>query len=257
MYQLVKAAVFVTVTGTMSVCLTARLIMLTFTLRTNTKPKGWKPPSADRKPFLLSLKAQVSWLNLMIRSGVNAYRAEMHVMGERDYEADAGPVWCAQRFGQSLTMLPDGRVVQVGGEHEDYYDSDFCIYNDVFVHDREGGVTIYGYPESVFQPTDSHTTTLIGGHIYLIGSIGCQGTRRPRVTPVYRLDTVTFKMDCLETSGDNPGWIYRHRAEWVGGNVIRVTGGKVMTKAGGTDNTTAFVLDAASLSWSVDGHKRS
>jgi len=26
-------------------------------------------------------------------------------------------------------QLPDGRLVSVGGEHEDYYDPDFCIYN--------------------------------------------------------------------------------------------------------------------------------
>jgi hypothetical protein len=41
-----------------------------------------------------------------------------------------------------------------GGEHEDFYDPDFCIYNDVFVHERDGSVAIYGYPESVFPPTD-------------------------------------------------------------------------------------------------------
>jgi hypothetical protein len=34
-----------------------------------------------------------------------------------------------QRFGQSLTLLPDCRAVQIGGEHEDWYDADFCIYN--------------------------------------------------------------------------------------------------------------------------------
>jgi hypothetical protein len=30
-----------------------------------------------------------------------------------------GAVWCAQRFGQSLSFLPDGRVIQIAGEHED------------------------------------------------------------------------------------------------------------------------------------------
>ena len=44
-----------------------------------------------------------------------------------------GPVWCFSRFGTSLTELPDGRFVQIGGEHEDFYDPDFCIYNDVTV----------------------------------------------------------------------------------------------------------------------------
>jgi len=30
-------------------------------------------------------------------------------------------------------MLPDGRVVYIGGEHEDFNDDDFFIYNDVVV----------------------------------------------------------------------------------------------------------------------------
>ena len=41
--------------------------------------------------------------------------------------------WCFKRFGATSTRLPDGRVVCVGGEHEDYYDPDFCIYNGGFV----------------------------------------------------------------------------------------------------------------------------
>ena len=66
----------------------------------------------------------------------------------------AAPGWCADRFGQSLTLLPDGRAVQVGGEHEDHYDPDFCIYNDVFVHGPDGDLAIYGYPADVFPPSD-------------------------------------------------------------------------------------------------------
>jgi len=92
----------------------------------------------------------------MIRSGVDAWQA-----AQTFQEAAANsPVWCAQRFGQSFTFLPDGRIVEIAGEHEDSYDPDFCIYNDVFVHDR-GSVRIYGYPEHVFPPTDFHTATLI------------------------------------------------------------------------------------------------
>jgi hypothetical protein len=40
----------------------------------------------------------------------------------------------------SLTLLPDGRAIQIGGEHEDYYDPDFCIYNDVFVHEPDRSI---------------------------------------------------------------------------------------------------------------------
>ena len=41
------------------------------------------------------------------------------------------PVWCNQRFGQTITPLGNGRFVEIGGEHEDWYDVDFCIYNEV------------------------------------------------------------------------------------------------------------------------------
>ena len=39
------------------------------------------------------------------------------------------PVWYFDRMGQTVTELPDGRIIFVGGEHEDGYDPDFCIYN--------------------------------------------------------------------------------------------------------------------------------
>lgn len=98
----------------------------------------------------------------MIRSGISAYAAgEMFNLQARD-----GALWCAQRFGQSLTFLPDGRIVRIGGEHEDYYDPDFCIYNDVFEHGADGSIAVHTDPESVFPPTDFHTATLIGDFIY-------------------------------------------------------------------------------------------
>ena len=46
-------------------------------------------------------------------------------------DATPGPFWSWQRFGRTSTALPDGRVIHIAGEHEDSYDPDFCIYNDV------------------------------------------------------------------------------------------------------------------------------
>ena len=167
----------------------------------------------------------------------------------------AGPVWCADRFGQSLTLLPDGRAVQIGGEHEDYYDPDFCIYNDVFLFSPDRSVAIFGYPEKMFPPTDFHTATLAGGFIYAIGSLGYQGTRRFGETPVYRLDLDTFRMERVEAGGDVPGWIYRHRAEAVPDG-IRVWGGTIAEPGkagdgGGAHRTNAesFMLDLDRLLW--------
>ncbi len=100
-----------------------------------TRRFGTKNPETMSNPF---------WEG-MIRSGVNAYQAIVKVEGERNYEANHPPVWCAERFGQSLTFLKDGRIVQIAGEHEDHYDPDFCIYNDVSVHDSDGSITIRSY----------------------------------------------------------------------------------------------------------------
>src|SRR5262249_22895195 len=173
-------------------------------------------------------RMRVSFWEAMIRSGVSAYEAR------RRFEAEccpvAEPVWCAPRFGQSLTLLPDGRAVQIRCAHEAFYAPDFCIYNDFFVHERDGSVAVYGYRDSVFPPTDFHTATLVGDSIYVIGSLGYQGTRRYGETPVYRLDVHTLRMDRLHASGEAPGWIYRHRAVAARPHGIRVWGGKGVTR---------------------------
>ncbi len=185
----------------------------------------------------------------MIRSGINAYAGAQLAGGTRE---DC-PVWCAQRFGQSLTLLPDGRAIQIGGEHEDYYNSDFCIYNDVFVHHADGRIDIFCYPEDVFSPTDFHTATLIGGAIYIIGGLGYQGSRRFDETPVYRLDTGTLQIERIETTGEPPGWISRHRAVLISPNDNRVWGGKIAKEVGDTesydDNHGSWIFDVTGRRW--------
>ena len=71
-------------------------------------------------------------------------------------------MWCFDRFGTSKTALEDGRTVHIGGEHEDFYDPDFHIYNDVIVVSSSGQVAIYGYPLEAFPPIDFHSATLVG-----------------------------------------------------------------------------------------------
>jgi ankyrin repeat protein len=208
-----------------------------------TRRFGRHNPEAMDEPF---------W-QCMVRAGVNGYAATQWFRGPSSF--DAGPVWCAQRFGQSITRLPDGRIVQIGGEHEDYYDPDFCIYNDVFVHHPDGSVRILGYREAVFPPTDFHTATLMDGAIYVIGSLGYSGQRRYGHTPVYRLDLSSFGFSQVETGGDAPGWIHGHRAVRLSDHEIRVGGGKLATLAGDkevhTANTREFVLDLQRLAWRV------
>ena len=184
----------------------------------------------------------------MIRAGVTAYQAAALYGRTGEF-----PVWCAQRFGQSLTFLPDGRAIQIAGEHEDSYDQDFCIYNDVFVHEPDGTVRIYGYPESVFPPTDFHTAMLIGEHIYIVGSVGYQGARHYGTTPVYRLHTKTLRIDPVPTRGECPGWIYDHQAVLKPSGEIRIFGGKIVTHANGkeshTPNQRSFSLDTRKGIW--------
>lgn len=187
----------------------------------------------------------------MIRAGISAYQRVQRFSDAAN--ALRQPVWCAQRFGQSFTILPDGRIVQIGGEHEDSYDQDFCIYNDVFLHQPDGAIRIFGYPEAVFPPTDFHTATLLGDSIYIIGSLGYQGTRQFGTTPIYRLDTKTFRMTTVEAVGGAPGWIYGHRATLRGSEEIVVSGGTIVTWDGrkevNSENQRSFVFNLRRLVW--------
>ena len=71
------------------------------------------------------------------------------------------PVWSFDRFGQSMNILPDGRVF-IAGEHEDDYDWDFRIYNDVVVAAPNGDIEhIFGYPPEIFPPTDFHAAVFV------------------------------------------------------------------------------------------------
>jgi hypothetical protein len=163
----------------------------------------------------------------LIESRLDAYSANKQLGGPDPLEA--GPCWCFDRFGQSSTVLPDGRVVLIAGEHEDAYDADFCIYNDVVVRHADGRVDIYGYPRELFPPTDFHSATLAGDRIVIIGSLGYRGERRPGVTPVMLLDVSTFAISRAATSGPEPGWLSRHHAELSpDGTSIVVRGGQLI-----------------------------
>jgi ankyrin repeat protein len=200
----------------------------------------------------------------MIRSGFNAYWArktfdDPAVLVCGPVESRPSPVWCFDRFGQSTTILPDGRIVLIAGEHEDYYDPDFCIYNDVSVFDPDGGIRVYGYPYGVFPPTDFHSATLVGDWIYLIGSLGYMGVRQGPI-PVWRLSTLDFRMEPLLTTGDRPGRIFKHRATLIDRTKIRIHGGKLISfkKRGFLKkdpeevhgpNPDTFELDLRSMAW--------
>lgn len=187
-----------------------------------------------------------------VRCGWNGWQAGQFCFSSH---GENKPVWSHDRFGMSLTILPDGRFVRIAGEHEDSYDPDFCIYNDVFVHDGMGGIEIYGYPTEVFPSTDFHSATLIGECIYILGNLGYPETRVAcdYLMPVFRLRVGTWEIERVPTSGDAPGWIHKHKAT-TEGNAIRIAGGKVFSvgpdgKSGINDNASEWLLDLGSFAW--------
>ena len=194
----------------------------------------------------------------VVRAGWGAYGVRQHfedpatfVCGFNGNRPPA--VWCFDRFGQSTSILPDGRTLLIAGEHEDGYDPDFRIYNDVAVFDPDGKVTLLGYPFSVFPPTDFHTATFVGDWIYIIGSLGCVGSREGPI-PVYRLSTEDFHIERVATTGDAPGRIFRHRATLLDELTIGIEGGTSITFDGPeenhTPNTGTYVLDLRTMVWS-------
>lgn len=190
---------------------------------------------------------------LMVRNGETAWWARTEFNASISSTPD--PIWCFSRFGMSRTELADGRVIHVGGEHEDWYDPDFYIYNDVIVVERDGSIAIYGYPEHVFPPTDFHSATPVGDDLWIVGSLGHLHDRIPRTTPVFRLDCATMRIARVAAHGEPPGWISRHAAMFdADANVLRISGGQIFAWVEGEqvyrENEDRFSLDLGTLTWS-------
>ncbi|MBX3358514.1 MAG: hypothetical protein KF745_08800 [Phycisphaeraceae bacterium] len=170
------------------------------------------------------------------------------------------PDWCFDRFGMSRTTMPDGRIICIGGEHDDWYVPDFCIYNDVIVlrpaagesrvTPDSGGVEIYGYPRHEFPPTDFHSATLAGDRIVVIGRVGYPGERTAGITPVVGIDTTTYRAEGIATSGIMPGWIHDHHGSYDAAlHAVTVRGGKVLTRNSDLPNLGAYRLHLDGLQW--------
>jgi hypothetical protein len=183
-----------------------------------------------------------------LKSGYGPYRARNLFNVPRNRED--GPIWTFERYGRTQTELPDGRVVCIGGEHEDYYDPDFY---DVVVFQPDGEIEIYGYPREVFPPTDFHTATLLEDRIIVVGCLGNANDRQPGFTPVYLVDTRSYRISELITSGMAPGWIYEHAAEVSTEDIIHIRGGQIVAVKNGkqrsTRNNEEFSLNLKTGVW--------
>lgn len=187
------------------------------------------------------------WASL-VHDRINAYQVNKRFGYERS--SGTGATWCFDRFGQTTTLLDDGRTVYIGGEHEDYYDADFYIYSDVVVVSSDRSVAIYGYPRDAFPPTDFHTATRDGEKIWIVGSLSYVAARKVGTTQVCRLDLATMAIEPLATTGEAPGWIHKHRAELIDGAIV-VRGGYVQRVARKPvdENIDEWALDPTTLVW--------
>lgn len=213
-------------------------------LRARYEREGRANPEDITDPFRLA----------MIQAGVNAYVARSRFNDDATSTCslswtDRPPqVWCFDRFGQTLTQLPDGRTILIAGEHEDWYDPDFCIYNDVTIFFPDGQIKVFGYPYSVFEPTDFHTATLVGDFIWIIGGLGYVHQREGEV-PVYRLDTRDYSIQKIETFGDVPDRFYEHRATLVNGSQINIQLKSPPNDGINRANQSGFIFDTVTRTW--------
>ncbi len=196
---------------------------------------GSNPETCDN-PFFLD----------QIRTGFSGFRARRDFVNNSAKGIGRGPVWSFQRFGRSVTALPDGRLMLIAGEHEDGYDPDFKIYNDVTVVDRKGGVQHFLYPEEIFPPTDFHTATLMGDYILMIGSLGYTKLRHKGKTQVLRLNLNDFSVEPVVTHGDNPGWISQHHAVCKEDNIL-ISGGVI--NPGNIELKDSYALNLPTMTW--------
>lgn len=189
------------------------------------------------------------WL-IEVGDEVSSFAVNDHFGGPSSFGGN--PAWAWQRFGRSETRLSDGRTVWVAGEHEDHYDPDFFIYNDVVVRAPDGELTILAYPIEEFPPTDNHSATLVGGEIALVGSLGYLDERREGETQLLVLDLASWRVRRQKTSGQGPGWISSHEAELTeNGKSLIVRRGNVWEgpERGLLENIDDWQLDLQDWRW--------
>lgn len=172
---------------------------------------------------------------------------------KKESYCEKSPTWCFNRLGRTLTRV-DNKEIYIAGEHEDGYDPDFNIYNDVVVVDENDNIDIYTYPENVFPPTDFHSATLIKPEtILIIGNLGYSKNRQHGKTQVLSLNIKTFEIQQIETFGENPGWIHEHRAVLSKDKQsVIINGGKIDEKDQDflQDNLDTFALNLTDMKWS-------
>ncbi len=221
--------------------LRATLLGLTHEGELESSPEEFEVGRQPRFGSTNPEKMDVPFWRAMVKSGATAYVASnKFASANKAFDKNQpDPIWSYHRQGKSLTALPDGRFIEIGGSHEDWYDPNFHIYNDVFVHHPNGHFDILGYPVEVFPPTDFHSATFANGFIYIIGCLGHMEQRAFGHTAVYRLNVETLAIEKVETTGQAPGYLSMHQGTLID-NEIHVCGGEC---------TEVFILNLDTHHW--------
>ena len=111
---------------------------------TNKVFKKWRDARRGKKHPQQLNNPYWEWI---LQTETSAWAANEHFGGPSSFGGN--PLWEASRFGQSRTELPDGRTVLIAGEHEDHYDPDFFIYNDVAIQHPDGRVDFYNMTDAL------------------------------------------------------------------------------------------------------------
>jgi hypothetical protein len=86
-----------------------------------------------------------------------------------------------------------------------------------------------------------------------VGCLGYPDDRRPGYTPVYALDLQGYRISEFKTSGDRPGWLFKHEAKWDPEGNITIRGGTIIEESKGEHrywrNVEDFALNIQSGVW--------
>lgn len=197
------------------------------------------------------------YLRFAIRSRYQGYSLCSHC-GSDEWSYLA-PLWSAYRFGQSMTQLPDGRWVEIGGLHNDSQDT--AIFNDVIVT-KDGEPRLFRYPEADFRPVYGHATALVGESIYIIGGKPWVPPPDDHETEVYRLNFASMVIEKVDIAGPSPGYIYDHSAWLTTYNKIQMFGGhrrfisSVEQEMPRLRSNFEWQIDLEQMAWTRDEYRK-
>ncbi|MEZ4617437.1 MAG: hypothetical protein R2867_18265 [Caldilineaceae bacterium] len=120
-------------------------------------------------------------------------------------------------------------------------------------------IDIYGYPLAIFQPTDFHSATLVGNHIYIIGCLGYHGTL------TWRPPGLPSRLPNLPDRAGRPGTIpvgftNTRPCTTLRNMQIKITKGEIFLRWEGKrqsrQNRKSYWLDLATGEWTSGQRKR-